>query len=128
MRVLIVDTSIAIIQRLKDLISPLEFIQDVDMALSYEDAKAGFSSALPEAVLLDMELPAKKSFDFLSELKASDLGILVIAMAGTAVEGLKEKSLALGARYFIDKYSEFEKVPKLLGDIYLHKKEVGFSK
>jgi DNA-binding NarL/FixJ family response regulator len=128
MRVLIVDTSIEIIHRLKDLISPLEFIQAVDIALNYTEASARCRNATPNVVLLDMDLPAKKSFVILSELKDLNYGTLTITMADTLIEGIKEKCLALGAYFFIDKYSEFDKVPGLLTELSRVGKGSGISK
>lgn len=120
MRVLIIDTSIAIIQRLIDLISDLEFISAIDTSLNYADGSTKVKSNPPDAVLLDMEHPAKKSFEFLAELKNQNRGISVIVLSDIAIKGIKEKCFSQGVDHFIDKYSEFDRVPSLLEKIHLN--------
>lgn len=115
-RVLIVETSTVIIQRLRDLVSESLNVEAIDISTSYSDASKKIRRNEPGIVLLDLA-PEKDSIKLLREIKKERPEIVVIVLSDTADERIKDQCEQLGAEYFFDKYKEFEKIPGVIQQI-----------
>ena len=116
-RILIVDTSIVMIQRLRELVSESPGIETIDTCLSYSEASKKIKRNSPDIVLLDLDLPANDSIELLQEIKNENPERFVIVISGTSDERVKVKCEKVGADYFFDKYNEFEKIPDAIRQI-----------
>lgn len=124
MEILIVDSSIQIIERLGELISEEENIKTIYRAVSYKAASELFNETKPDVVLLDIGLPQNKSVDLLKEIKAANNKTVVIVLSIHVDEGTKQKYKSLGIDFFFDKYNDFEKIPAVINNVSKSKKEV----
>lgn len=77
------------------------------------------SLALPDVVFLDLNMPAKNGFDSLREIKKDpDLRELpVIIFTTTANHNTIDQMFALGARYYVQKPTDFNVLKDLIGSI-----------
>lgn len=116
-RILIVDTSTVLIQRLRDLVSESPDIETIDMSISYSDASKKIKGNRPDIVLLDSALPANDSIKLLREIKKEHPKGFVIVVSDTPDEREKFHCEQAGADYFFDKYNEFEKIPDAIHQI-----------
>ena len=114
MRVLIVDSSIPIIERLEERISDMGYITAVHRAVSYEEAKKLFKENKHQTVLLDMDLPGNESLKLLREIKKTARETRVIILSIYMDNYIRELCKSLGADFFFDKYYDFEKISGLL--------------
>lgn len=112
--VLVVDSSVFIIERWQNILSENENIRTVYGAVAYRDASVLFKEIKPNVVLLDGTLPGSMSIDLLKEFKASDENATVIVLADSEDRHIEEKCKSLGADYFFDKYNDFEKIPAFI--------------
>ena len=114
MIVLVVDSSVVIIERWQNILSETENIKSVYGAVAFTDALQLFNKIKPNVVLLDGDLPGNTSIDLLKEFKAADGNATVIVVANNADNYVEEKCKLFGADFFFDKYNDFEKIPAFI--------------
>ena len=112
--VLVVDSSVMIIERWQNILTETENIKTVYGAVSYKDASLLFKQKNPTVVLLDAGLPGTMSIDLLKEFKSINDNTIVIILSDTADNQQQEKYKSLGADYCFDKYHDFEKIPAFI--------------
>jgi len=117
MKVLIVDYSIRIVERLEEMLSEAGNIAYLHKAVSYTQAINLYQKIKPDIVLLDICLPADGSFKILKEVKKPGSKTCVIILAVEKDNYVHEHCNSLGADFFFDKYSEFEKIPAAIDSI-----------
>src|SRR4051812_8629370 len=111
MMVLVVDSSVLIIERLQHILTEEENVSVVYGAVSYKDAMRIFKENETPVVLLDSDLPHTMSSDLLKEIKTTKPDTKVIMMVNAIEKYSVEKYKGLGADLFFDKYHEFETIP-----------------
>lgn len=76
---------------------------------------------LPDVIFLDLNMPAKNGFDSLREIKRDpDLQRLpVIVFTTSANHHTVDQLFALGARYYVQKPTDFDVLKNLIGNILL---------
>ena len=117
MEVLIIDYSIRIVERLEEMLSEIKNITCVHKAVSYTEAINLYQKVSPDIVLLDICLPANNSFKILKEIKTPGSKTRVIVLAVESGNYINEQCNSLGADFFFDKYSEFQKIPAAIDSI-----------
>ena len=121
MVVLVVDSSVFIIERWQHILSEAEYITAVYGAVSYKDAARLFKEIKPDVVLLDNGLPGNMSVDLLNEFKATSADTPVIILANSIDHQMQVKYKSLGANFYFDKYNDFEKIPGIINNIVVDK-------
>jgi len=113
-RVVIADDSCVIRCRLAQKISKLRGIivarESDDVASTIEAIHA----ERPNVVILDIQMPGGSGIDVLKQMKEEQSDVIVIMLTNYPLTPLKKKCLELGADYFFDKTTEFEKVSEVL--------------
>lgn len=117
MIVLVIDSSVHIIERLQHILSETDNIKATYGAVSYKDASRFFKTNKIDVVLLDGGLPGSMSVDLLNEIKTLDEEITVIVLANSTDNYIKTKYELHGADYFFDKYHEFENIPGIINTL-----------
>ena len=112
--VLVVDSSVLIIERWQNILSETEAIKAVYGAVGYNDASILFKEKKPNLVLLDGGLPGNRSIDLLKEFKASNEKATVMILTNSIDIHLEERYKSHGADYYFDKYHDFEKIPAFI--------------
>ncbi len=123
MKILIVDSSALIIERLQDILTESAKITAVYGTVSYNDCINFFNKINPEVVLIDSSLPDDGCNDLVKIIKAANDKISVVVMLNGEEDAVQEKCKTSGADLFFDKYHEFEKIPAAINSIIAEKLE-----
>ena len=81
---------------------------------SVADALAGIPAGHPDAVLVDLRLPDGDGFEVIRAAKALTPAPVVVVLTSYAYPQLQARGLAAGADWFLDKSTEFLRVPEIL--------------
>jgi len=113
-RVLIVEDSSIIRERLAALISNLPNVVIVGLAEDGFKARALFRQHRPDAVVLDIQLPGINGMDLLAEFKQEQPACVVMVLTTYGFKEFRQRCADLGADYFFNKHNEFERVKEVL--------------
>jgi len=114
MKVLIVDDSEVLVQRLTARLAEVTGTETVGHAGNVADAVREIRRAKPNVVILDICLPGGSGLDVLEGLKKDRLQPIVIVLSNHSDRQYRRKCLQSGAHYFFDKSDEFHKVAEVL--------------
>lgn len=117
MLILIVDSSLPVIERLIGLVTEGRTDVHTGYATSFEEALLRFDQLQPDVVLLDMNLPDNSSWELLRILKHKKANTRVIALSNNADYEVERQCSVDGASYFFDKYHDYEKIPAAIAAI-----------
>jgi len=115
--VFIVDDSPVVRDRLVTMISELPNVEVVGQADIAFEAINSIRQLRPSVVVLDISMPGGSGMYVLETIKKEHPGPLVIMLTNFAHEQYRQKCLQLGADYFFDKSTEFERVTEVLRQI-----------
>ena len=114
MKILIADDSFLIRERLKELLSDILKIEDfIEAENSVETIKL-ISETIPDIVILDIRMPRGGGLEVLNKINKKSLPIKIIVFTNYPYPQYKKKCFELGADYFFDKATEFEKVKEVI--------------
>ena len=113
-RLLVVDDSAIVRQRLCELLAEAPCVRHVIEAASGAEAWTLFERWSPDVVVLDIQLPDDSGLALLRRIKRASPPCLVIVLTNLQDLIFRQESQRLGADYFLHKATEFEQVPPLL--------------
>ena len=87
---------------------------------SAEAALGTLASELPDAILLDINLPGMSGLDFLQLAPIRESGVPIVAVSGVATESQARECLRLGAVDFVGKPLPLDRLQEVLGYIEPH--------
>ncbi|MEO6356467.1 MAG: response regulator [Ferruginibacter sp.] len=121
MEVLIVDSSIDIIERLEELLAETTIVSTIYTAITYDEAIHLYTTHQPDAVFLDDGLPGNQSIQLLAAIKAMKKDTTVIMI--TIVEDVfrEDKCRLMGADFFCDLYHHYQDIPQIMQSIVANK-------
>ena len=117
-RVLLVDGSVPVRQRIRSLIEEAgaaEVVGEVDSAAA---AIAFFHTHAPDAVVLDLHLAEGDALNVLRAIKHTRPACLVIVLTNFTDPEFQRACWRQGADYFLHKTLEFERVPSVLAALH----------
>lgn len=114
MTVLIVDDSMAFRDRVRRMLSAYHFIELAGEAADGATALTDIERLRPDAVLLDLHMPAPDGFGVLRELQARGEHLPVIVLTSDITASVRARCSALGAHAVIDKQDAADSVPPAL--------------
>lgn len=114
MRVFLVDDSTKVIERLKEMLAPLPGVELVGTAADIPEAMPAIRVARPDVVLLDLHMPSGSGVEVLQALKQEMPAINVIVLTNYAFPQYEKKCMEAGAHAFLDKSTDFIKVPQVI--------------
>jgi DNA-binding NarL/FixJ family response regulator len=117
MRVLIADDCAAIVESLSAMLAEVGGIDLVGQAGTVMDASRSIRELEPDVVILDIEMPGGSGLDVLAGLKRDRRSPVVIVLTNHPQPQYRERCLQDGAKFFLDKSTEFEKVVEILGSL-----------
>jgi len=115
--VFIVDDSPVVRDRLATMISELPNVEVVGQADIAFEAIYSIRRLRPAVVVLDISMPGGSGMYVLETVKKDRPIPVVIMLTNFAHEQYRQKCLQLGADYFFDKSTEFERVTEVLRQI-----------
>ena len=121
LRVLTVDDSPIVSESLGTLLGELQSINWVGHAFNLSEAHIQIIEKAPEVVILDINMKEESGFDLLEFLAEKHPEIELMMFTNMSYLPYRKKSFELGAKYFLDKSTEFEKIPEVLNQILTNK-------
>lgn len=113
-RVLIVDDSALIRERLKTMLSEIAGVEIVGEAEDKMEAIASNERLHPDVVILDIRLPRGDGIEVLQHIKRDTPSVIVIMLTNYPYPQYRQKCMEAGADFFFDKSTEFDKVIAVL--------------
>lgn len=110
----IIDSSLFIIDRLKDILKEVNTIGKILTANDFKTALDVLNEETPDIVLLDIQLPAKNGIALLKHIVSHFPQTKVIVLSNLVSDYYQKLSKAEGAFYFIDKSKDFDKIPEVI--------------
>jgi DNA-binding NarL/FixJ family response regulator len=116
-KVFIVDDSPAMRVRLAEILEDIEGVSIVGEAGTPDEAVAGIAQAHPDCVLLDYQLEGGTGLDVLRSVHPQLPDVVFIMLTNHATGAYRQACLAAGAKYFLDKSSEFGRIREVLSGL-----------
>lgn len=120
MKILIVDDSTLIRQRLVNALKKKNKNLQIECAQNALEAKNKFIEFKPEVVSLDVSLPDESGITLLEKFKAARPTIKAIIFTNYPLSQIKKVCLELGADYFFYKANDFDKIVDTISEIESH--------
>ncbi|HRD58516.1 MAG TPA: response regulator [Ferruginibacter sp.] len=117
-KALIVDDSDVVIERLYGIVSEMKFVSPVLISNTFQQAVELINLQQPNIVLFDLHLNGKSGIDLLSFIKSNYPSIKTLVVTNRVSDYYKELCKEKGADGFVDKSTEFEKIPFLIEDFF----------
>lgn len=108
--VLIIDDLPVIVKKLKELLYDMALVNVVDACHTFDNALQVLPSAIPDIVLLDINLAGKSGVILLRYIKRNLPGTFVIVITNHCEDQYSNVCLKAGADAFIDKSNVSEKL------------------
>jgi DNA-binding NarL/FixJ family response regulator len=115
--VFIVDDSASIRARLAQLITSGGEVAVVGEAGSATEAVAGILRLRPDSVLLDLNLMGSTGLDVMREVRPHAPDVVFIVLTNHFEPQYRQACFNAGARYFLDKSCDLDKVPHVIAEI-----------
>ena len=113
MKVFVADDSAVLRERVIEMLSDLPGIEIIGYAQDVSETLTAIKSLNPDVVILDIRMPGGSGMDVLQEVKKDKQAPVVIILTNYPYPQYRKKCLGLGADYFFDKSTEFEKMTEL---------------
>lgn len=114
MRVLLVDDSSIVRERLKALLSEVPKIEIIGQAKDEPEALELLQKLNPEVVVLDIQMPGGSGIDLLRKVKNEPRPPVVVVLTNLSDPQYRKKCMDAGADFFFDKSTEFDNVTEVL--------------
>ncbi len=102
------------------LLEDLPISKQIRIASDFYTAQEQLLVHTPDIVLLDINMPGKNGIELLRFIRVKNFGSEVIMLTNHAEVIYREQCQELGARFFLDKSSDFGLVPDIIKDYYSH--------
>ena len=109
MKVFIADDSPILGERLKAMLSDFPGIEIIGQAGDVPESIESIRALHPDVVILDIRMPGGSGIDVLENIKKINAAPVVIILTNYPDLQYRKRCMALGAEYFFDKSTEFEK-------------------
>jgi|SRR5882672_2488240 len=117
MRVFIVDDSSVIVERLTLLLQDIPGVELVGHAADVPQAVQRLLETTPDALVLDLHLPGGTGLDVLRAIRPVRPDVHILVFTNHSQDEYRQRCLTAGAEYFLDKSTEFEKIPGILREL-----------
>jgi DNA-binding NarL/FixJ family response regulator len=100
--------------------SSLSAIKGVGVIRQAGDVPSGLQlleTLKPDVLILDIELPGQTGLDLLKIVRRRDATVVIIMLTNHDHPKLRERCAELGANYFFNKLSEFERVAEVCQEL-----------
>jgi DNA-binding NarL/FixJ family response regulator len=113
MKIFIVDDSSIVVERLAGIIRRVRGMELVGHAADVSEATQSIAKLAPDLLILDLHMPGGSGIDVLKTVKMHFPTTKVIVLTNYPSPQHRKRCLELGADYFLDKSSEFGKLPEI---------------
>jgi len=113
-KLLIIDSSVFIIERLVIMLGEVENINNVFTATNYNAALEILYKEPVDIILMDIQMPDKNGVDLLKHIVYHFPKTKVIVLSNLVSDFYQKLCISEGALHFIDKTKDFDKIPELI--------------
>jgi len=113
-RVIIIDDSEVIRTRLFYEFSDIHGLEIIGQAENASDGYKLFTTLNPEIVILDIRMPDDSGINILEKIKQKSPHTIVVMLTNYPYSAYRKRCNELGADYFFDKSTEFDKVKSVI--------------
>ena len=117
MKILIADDSKMIRERIIAMISVIPGVEIVGQAENAGEAIVFIEVLKPDVVILDIRMAGGGGIEVLKKIKQKKIEIVKIILTNYPNSQYKKKCFELGADYFFDKSTEFNKITGVLSNL-----------
>jgi DNA-binding NarL/FixJ family response regulator len=117
MRVFIADDSTVVVERLVDLLKDVPGVELIGQAGDVPEVVRRIRQLSPDAVILDLKMPGGTGLDVLRAIRPDHPGLHVVICTNFPYPQYREECFNTGANFFLDKSTEFDKIPAILRDL-----------
>jgi DNA-binding NarL/FixJ family response regulator len=126
--VFLADDSALIRERLPGILAEITEVELIGQAADGIEAINSVRELKPDIVVLDIRMPGKNGMEVLTELKKFKPAPCVIIMTNYPYPQYRKKCLDLGADYFLDKSTDFDRLLTVIKQISNKAGQQGNSK
>jgi len=113
-KVLIVEDSDLVSERIKEIIEEIEHTIVIGRAIDAKEALEKVEAERPDVIILDINLPGRRTgFHVLKQVKARYPSTTVAMLTNYATKQYQRRCTELGADFFFDKSNEFNDLVKI---------------
>jgi two-component system, OmpR family, response regulator len=117
LRVLLVEDSALLVQRISELVNALPFVRLEGNVNSEAAAIERLDGGGIDAIILDLQLHTGSGFGVLKALRKRGTMPPVIVFTNFAIAAYRDSALALGAAHFLDKSRDYDQLPSVLQEM-----------
>lgn len=117
LQVLLVEDSPVICGLISGIINEVPGVRVVESVGSERDAIEAVARLDVDVVILDLQLRKGTGFGVLRALRDMPTKPIVVVLTNFALRSYRETALALGARNFLDKSRDYDRLPAILTEI-----------
>lgn len=117
MKLMIVEDSLVISKRLEESLVEINGIEIASIAEDGLQAISDFTKTEPDVVILDLMIPKMNGLDVLRNIRSKNATVKIIVLTNYNQSYFRDLCSSLGADYFLDKSSQFEKVYQICYNI-----------
>ncbi|MBC8315206.1 MAG: response regulator transcription factor [Bacteroidales bacterium] len=114
MKMLIVDDSKLITERVVALFDKNNGIEIIGQAKNIKDAIAIYTKSTPDVIILDIRLGSESGIGFLEMVRGVDSITRIIMLTNYPYKQYRDKCKQLGADYFLNKSTEFDSLLNII--------------
>lgn len=114
LKILIVDDTALIVDRLVDLLAEMESEAEILRASSYDEGIVSITEDAPDILLLDIKMPGKNGIELLADVRQKHPDMIIIMLTNMVSGYYQDLCKEIGANYFVDKSKEFESIPGII--------------
>jgi two-component system, OmpR family, response regulator len=117
LRVLLVEDSPVICGLITEIINEIPGVAVTENVASERDAVDAVARLDVDVVILDLQLRKGTGFGVLRAMRDMPNKPIVVVLTNFALRSYRETALALGAREFLDKSRDYDRLPAILSEI-----------
>jgi len=117
LQVLLVEDSAIICNLIANIVNNVAGVSVVEKAESEQDAIEAVNHGNVDVVILDLQLRHGTGFGVLRAMRKMTQRPVVLVLTNFALSTYRESALALGARHFLDKSRDYERLPGILTEL-----------
>lgn len=110
MKILVVDDSRIIRERLVNILDVINGVCVVEQAEDAENALTAYHKLRPEVLILDIHMHGVNGIELLQQIKSEQYAPYVIMLTNFPYPQYRKKCFEEGADYFLDKSTEFDEI------------------
>ena len=117
LRVLLVEDSQVICGLITEIVNDVPGVKVAESVAAEQDAIEALARLNVDVVILDLQLRQGTGFGVLRAVRALPKKPIVVVLTNFALRSYRETALALGARDFLDKSRDYDRLPAILAEI-----------